>query len=204
MDHSFTFSKVFIENLPHYKAYRKHVQELVSRGLTTGNNQSESYLKYTMLNIQRMERLDKTIRLTDDIQSALLLLSGLSYWIVISEAWCGDCAQIIPVMYKIAEGSGGRIDLRIVGRDDNPELMSAFLTQGARAIPKLICIDADILKARYSWGPRPLPAIKIHEQFRQSIGAITKEQFDINLHKWYAQDKSIAIQQELADLIRSK
>ena len=59
---------------------------------------------------------------------------------VISEGWCGDAAQILPVINKMALVSN-KIEFRIVLRDENPALMDAFLTNGGKAIPKVIMID---------------------------------------------------------------
>ena len=60
--------------------------------------------------------------------------------LVLAEGWCGDAAQILPVINKIAEYSS-LIDLKVVCRDENPELMDQFLTNGSKSIPKVIIID---------------------------------------------------------------
>src|SRR5215217_2298139 len=60
--------------------------------------------------------------------------------LVISEGWCGDAAQILPILNKMALASDKKIDLRIVLRDENDELMSQYLTNGGKAIPKVIVI----------------------------------------------------------------
>jgi hypothetical protein len=39
-------------------------------------------------------------------------------WMVISEGWCGDGAQLIPVFDKMVAESDGKIDMKIVLRDE--------------------------------------------------------------------------------------
>lgn len=56
---------------------------------------------YTRLNISRMRRLDKTIKINEvDIDNFQECVERQT-WIVLAESWCGDTAQSIPV--KIAE-----------------------------------------------------------------------------------------------------
>ena len=48
-----------------------------------------------------------------------------------------------------------KIELKIALRDDNDELMQHFLTNGGKAIPKLIVLEAESLEDVADWGPRP-------------------------------------------------
>ena len=123
-----------------YAEYRKLVSDLLVNGQSTGSEQSESLTNYSKLNDARMNRLDKTIKLTDEVVSKLENLDHRYIWLVISEGWCGDAAQILPVINKMALASNKKIDLRIVLRDENEELMNQYLTNGGKAIPKVIVI----------------------------------------------------------------
>ena len=91
------------------------------------------------------------------------------------------------------------IDLRIVLRDDNDELMNQFLTNGARAIPKLIVLDKDN-KVIGNWGPRPEPARKLIADYKAANGVVD-EPAKIELQKWYLQDKGITTQKEITSLM---
>jgi hypothetical protein len=55
----------------------------------------------------------------------------------------------------MANESDGKVDLKIVLRDENEELMKLFLTNKTKAIPKLILIDRKTGGALAYWGPRP-------------------------------------------------
>jgi hypothetical protein len=85
-----------------YAEYIKLIDDLLLDGKTTGENQSEMMFNYGKLNRQRMNRLEKTIRLGDSLKEKLRGVKRKMIWLVITEGWCGDAAQNIPVIEKIA------------------------------------------------------------------------------------------------------
>ncbi|MEX2349619.1 MAG: thioredoxin family protein, partial [Flavobacteriaceae bacterium] len=123
-------------------------------------------------------------------------------WLVITEAWCGDAAQVLPVLNKVAETTP-KIALKLVYRDENPELIEMFLTSGSRSIPKLIALD-EHNQVLYTWGPRPTEAAKMVVDFKNLNGLLTPE-FKQDLQLWYNKDKGlniIADQLTLLDQLR--
>src|SRR6187455_367684 len=116
-----------------YSDYKKIISELLFEGKSTGKEQSEDLLQYSTLNEIRLKRLDKTITVSEEISCQLKEFEKEYIWLVISEGWCGDAAQILPILNKMALETD-KIDLRIVFRDLNNDLMNHFLTNGARAI----------------------------------------------------------------------
>ena len=156
-------------------------------------------LDYTKLNLQRMKRQDKTISLRPEVTAALEKLSRNLNWVVITEGWCGDAAQNVPTLAKIAEASGGKINLEFVVRDQNLELMDQYLTNGGRSIPKLICIDKETQQELGTWGPRPAEAQKLFLSLKEQ--GIPKDEFITAVHNWYTSDKTQSLQLEMADLI---
>ena len=98
-----------------------------------------------------MKRLDKTIQLSEKTNSYTKALKKSVTWLVLTEGWYGDAAQVLPVINKIASLSDF-IDLKIILRDEHEELMNKFLTNGSKSIPKLVAIDEN-KKVIYSWGP---------------------------------------------------
>lgn len=183
-----------------YSEYRKLVTDLLSEGKSTGEQQSESLTHYTTLNEVRMNRLEKTISISEDVISKLQNLGNNYIWLVISEGWCGDAAQILPILDKMAAASDKTIDLRIVLRDENNEFMSQYLTNGGRAIPKVIviCKEAGIVRAH--WGPRPKGATELMANYKKEFGVID-EKIKTDLQLWYLQDKGISIQNELIEIM---
>jgi hypothetical protein len=185
-----------------YAEYRKLVTDLLSEGKSTGNEQSESLTNYSKLNDARMNRLEKTITISEDVISKLQHLDNHYIWLVISEGWCGDAAQILPILNKMAHESDKKIDLRIVLRDENEELMNQYLTNGGKAIPKVIviCKEAGIVRA--DWGPRPKGASELMAKHKREVGAID-EKIKTDLQLWYLADKGISVQQELVEIMEN-
>src|SRR6476620_8632964 len=137
--------KDYLEKSMTYADYVKLIDDLLLEGKTTGPNQSEAMLGYAKLNRQRMHRLEKTVDLSAELKEAARRLERKLIWLVITEGWCGDAAQNIPVIEKIASASSN-IETRYVLRGENVELIDRFLTGGARSIPKLIALDAETLE----------------------------------------------------------
>lgn len=191
--------KESLKNSFTYSEYRTVVTSLLVEGKSTGNEQSEALTHYSELNQVRMNRLDKTIVLTDQAKEQLSQLQSSYIWLVISEGWCGDAAQLLPIMNKMAAFSEN-IDFRVVLRDENELLMNQFLTNGGKAIPKLIILDAETHKVLADWGPRPEGATKLIQDYKATHG-IVDETAKTNLQKWYLQDKGISTQNEIMLLI---
>jgi len=188
-----------LQNSFSYLNYRNHVSELIKEGISTGHTQTADLLHYSELNESRLKRLDKTIKILPEIETQLSNLSNKYTWLVLSEGWCGDAAQILPIINKMAELSEN-IDLKIVLRDDNEALMNLFLTNGGMAIPKLIILDAQTNEAIAEWGPRPKPARKLIADYKAANGVVD-ENAKIALQKWYLLDKGITTQNEIMTIM---
>ncbi len=187
-----------LQNSFSFAEYRKHIANLITRGKSTGHEQSDDLLHYSELNETRMNRLEKTIVVLPEIINNLQLLDKKYIWLVLREGWCGDAAQIVPVIHKMAEVTD-KIELKIALRDDNDELMQHFLTNGGKAIPKLIVLDAETLEVVADWGPRPTGAKQLIIDYKATHGIID-ETAKIELQKWYLHDKGVSIQQEIVEM----
>lgn len=183
-----------------YTEYKELVSELIKKGKSTGNTQSDDLLHYSELNETRIKRLDKTVVVDETIATKLKTLNKNFIWLVISEGWCGDAAQLLPIMNKMAEATE-KIDLRIVLRDENEALMNLFLTNGSKSIPKLIILEAETNEVIANWGPRPEPARKLIADYKEANGVVD-ETVKIELQKWYLNDKGLTTQNELLTLLR--
>ncbi|HXB93583.1 MAG TPA: thioredoxin family protein [Puia sp.] len=191
-------STEYLQKAIPYKAYKQLIDDLLSRGRTTGPDQSEAFIHYTQLNQQRMHRLDKTILLLPSVTSMMKAITIPQIWLVLTEAWCGDAAQSIPVMNALAE-LNPLISLRLLLRDENPGLMDHYLTNGvARSIPKLIGIDGVTMEELFNWGPRPSVLQELFYKMRAE--GMEYHQIKEELQRWYNKDRTIFIQEELAAL----
>jgi hypothetical protein len=184
-----------LQNSFSYDDYRKQITHLISVGKSTGHEQSKDLLHYSELNETRMNRLEKTIDVLPEIKIKLQNLEKKYIWLVLSEGWCGDAAQIVPVIHKMAEITD-KIELKIALRDDNNALMQHFLTNGGKAIPKLIVLDAENFEILADWGPRPHGAKQLIVDYKATHGVVD-ETAKIELQKWYLHDKGVSIQREI-------
>ena len=182
-----------------YVGYRNQIKNLLKEGKSTGKEQSEALTHYSELNEARMNRLEKTVKISTEIIQKLNQLNGDYIWLVISEGWCGDAAQILPVIYKMAELSE-KIDLKIVFRDENDDLTNLFLTNGTKSIPKLIILDKITLEVLGDYGPRPIGANQFMLDYKKEFGMID-EKAKSELQMWYFKDKGLSIQNEILELL---
>ena len=187
-----------LETAYNYQEYKKLLEELLAQGKTTGHDQSEEKVGYAKVNIQRMHRVEKTVSVDKNLKLLLADISSEYIWLVITEGWCGDTAQIVPVLNAIASATP-KIGLLFLLRDDNPEVMGQYLTNGARSIPKLICLKKDTLEEVFVWGPRPAPLQKLVMQMVKDN--VPKDEKGLIVQKWYNADQAVTIQEELRKLI---
>ena len=182
-----------------YEEYRKTVSDLLLKGLSTGNEQSEELTNYSSLNETRMNRLDKTIKISDENILKLKSLKRDYIWLVISEGWCGDAAQILPIINKM-DLETDKVELKIVFRDENDEFMNLFLTNRSKSVPKLVIIDKDTGSVVNFWGPRPMGATQLILDYKKEFGVVD-EKAKTDLQMWYLHDKGLSTQNEIIDLL---
>lgn len=194
------YPSIFDNEAMDYVTYRELIVNLLANGKTTGAEHSEAMLHYTKMNVQRMNRVEKTTVLNPDLLAAIENIKGTYNFLVISEGWCGDAAQIVPVIHKIASAAPNKFTLKLVLRDQNLPLIDAHLTNGGRAIPVLLVLDENKNLIAPKWGPRPAVLQNLMANWKKETSdmMVIAEQ----LHAWYAKDKTQAIQQELMELLK--
>jgi len=193
------YTNIFSNDGMTYQQYRSLIDELLLQHKTTGPDDSDAMLHYTKMNVQRMNRVDKTVKLNEDFLNVLNNVKNKYRFLVISEGWCGDAAQIVPVFDKIVTSFPDRFELRFVLRDKNLPLIDAHLTKGGRAIPVLLILDekGDVVK---KWAPRP----DILQELLAGWKRDSSDMMEIaeKLHGWYAKDKTQTTQQELTKIFK--
>ena len=183
-----------------YASYRRLIDDALAQGRTTGPQQSEELTAYTVLNVQRMSRLDKTVKLLPELAAAAAGLTNHYVWLLITEGWCGDAAQLVPVIEAVAQASAGHLRTAYVLRDDNLDLADQYLTNGSRSIPKLVVLHADTLTEVLHWGPRPAEAQALLLKLKAE--GMAHDDFIREIHAWYAHDRTQATQRELLALVQ--
>ncbi|WP_158796605.1 thioredoxin family protein [Pedobacter sp. L105] len=194
------YSNIFVNEALSYANYRDLIDFLLKEGKTTGTDHSDSMLQYTSLNVQRMNRIEKSVVLSEVLVEAIQKLRKNYLLLVISEGWCGDAAQIVPLFKKMAEIEPKKFDLRFILRDEHLSLMDQYLTNGGRAIPVLLVMDTEG-EVICKWGPRPAILQQLLQGWR-----ITTPEHDVwseKLHLWYARDRTHTTQLELTALVEN-
>jgi hypothetical protein len=104
--------------------------------------------------------------------------------LVIAEDWCGDASSTIPAVARFADVVPG-MELRVLRRDEHPELMDRYLTDGARAIPIVIVLD-EAWRELGHWGPRPAA---LQAFVMENRPLIPKAELYPQVRRWYARDR---------------
>lgn len=185
------------------EAYRELLEQLVREGRTTGADQGHEMVAYTKLNLSRTVRNEKTVELLPELRTALAQAPEMT-WLVITEPWCGDSSQVLPVLGMMAAATPA-IRMRVVLRDANLELMDHYLTLGGRSIPKVIAVDPQG-RELFTWGPRPKAAQEMvwANKALPPEEQLPTEALYARVHAWYAQDRGVSIQQEFLALLPAK
>jgi len=187
-----------IEQAMTYGEYSTLLETLIKINQTTGTNQSADMIEYAKLNLQRIRRLDTTTVVGAALQEKVRGISGKYIWLVLTEGWCGDASQILPVVNKIAE-LNPNIQLLFLLRDENLDIMDNYLTKGGRSIPKVIILEAETLTEITNWGPRPKEAQELFWQLKEA--KTPYDDIKLQVHTWYAKNKTKAIQDEFAEIV---
>ncbi len=153
----------------------------------------QGFAQYYSLNLKRIERIDRNFQLSDAQKERLKALGNDFKLLIISEGWCGDAAQVLPVVHVMMEELG--VEEKIVLRDENPELIDAYLTDGARSIPILIGVDSEGHEL-FRFGPRPLHGMELLKKHKADPKTYTVDEFHVDLQAWYNRDKGNAIFEE--------
>ena len=184
-----------------YEEYKVRAEkELNSFDLLTADKTAIERNEARKINAARMSRIEKQFQPDNESIELLKKINQGLLWVVISENWCGDSAQSLPVIAKLAS-QNTMIDLKIVLRDNNPEFMNNHLTNGKRSIPKLIIFDEDFHQLA-SWGPRPESARVLMERMLEE--RIEKPERLKKLHLWYAKNKGQEIEKEIISTLKSE
>lgn len=152
---------------------------------------------FTRLNLHRTLRIERTWQPSPALAARLTRLSVPQTWLVISEPWCGDSAQCLPCLVVAARLSP-LVRLRMLTRDDHPEVMDRFLTRGTRSVPILAGLDGEG-RELFRWGPRPAAAQAVVDAAKAA--GLDKAALQENLHLFYGRDRGRALDAELVAVL---
>lgn len=184
-------------------SYRQYldltVTEIESSDLIQLTEEEKKLLENKKLNLHRMTRIEKHYQVSEELKNLVKPIDKPQTWMIISETWCGDSAQNIPFISKIAELSQ-MITLKIILRDNNPNIMDLYLTNGTRSIPILVGFNENG-EELFKWGPRPQEAKKLFANLKAQ--GLEKSAILEKLHLWYGRNRGKNIEVELMEAIRT-
>ena len=117
--------------------------------------------------------------------------------LVLLEDWCGDAVNTIPMLAALVDAVP-QLELRVLERDANPDLMDAHLTGTSRSIPVVIVLDENFIERGW-WGPRPAELqrwVLSPEAHAMDAGERYKE-----VRRWYARDRGRTTLLEVIELL---
>lgn len=174
-------------------------EEVLDKKMTSAPYDNPTYYEYVKLNRSRQNRWFKTMpELPEELRQIISEIRSPQHWIIITEPWCMDSANILPFLAKIAR-SGEHITLDIQLRDTEPFLIDRYLTNGGKSVPKLVVRDAQG-EDLFTWGPRPETAQQlIFDRKNQGVSAT---EYKTELQQWYNADKGASVWKELGNLLQ--
>jgi hypothetical protein len=195
----FLFSES-LKNAISYEQYYALTNDIVASPAPAAPYNEPKMLKYTADNYDRMTRINREIAIDQKLYNLMDSLTEDWLWVVLSEPWCGDASQTVPAMAAIAACSG-HVDLKILLRDANLDVMDAYLTNNGRSIPKLVCVRKADMEELGIWGPRPAPLQIVVNRYKDAADMSMTQKINM-VHEWYDIDKSAIIQEEFIQLIK--
>jgi len=181
--------------------YAAYLQLMAQRADQTTDglpDEAAERIEFTRLNLHRSQRIARTYRISAVLSELLDRIDQPQLWLALTEPWCGDSAQCLPYIAVMAQQNPA-IDLRLLLRDDNLDIMDKYLTDGKRGIPVLVAQDAEE-RQLYQWGPRPVGAQAVFDEGKTA--GLQKPQIMEKLHLWYGRDRGRAVEAEFVAVLR--
>ncbi len=135
-------------------------------------------------------------KVPEDLLARVSAVGGEWHLLVLSEDWCGDAVNTVPVLAKLAE-LAPTLDLRVLPRDENLDLMDAHLSGTSRAIPVVMLLDERYEEQGW-WGSRPAP---LQAWVTGPGAAMEKEARYRDVRAWYARDAGRTTLEEIVTLL---
>lgn len=130
----------------------------------------------------------------DAVDRLRQVASGLRI-LVLSEDWCSDCFSCVPVVARLAEQAG--MELRVLGRDANPDLMARHLSTSTESIPVVMVLGGGLQVLAW-WGPRPS---LLQRWYRNEAKFLEKEERGRRKRAWYARDRGRTVVAEFVETV---
>ncbi len=153
----------------------------------------DRFLAEAEVNRDLWQAVSKRAVVSDFAVERVQALGGHWHLLVLADDWCGDAVNTLPVLARLAD-LADNLDLRVLPRDENPDLMDSHLSpRGARAIPVVMILD-ESFRERGWWGARPA---ELQRWVDETGSTISKTDRYREIRRWYARDKGATAVDEI-------
>ena len=156
----------------------------------------EAFLNDAEANRELWHAVTRRAVVSDKIAARAKSLTDRWHLLVLAEDWCGDAVNTVPAIAELAR-IAPNLDLRVVGREANADIMDTHLTGQSRSIPVVLLLDADFVERAW-WGPRPSA---LQEWVRSDGQGLSKEDRYREVRRWYARDRGVTAMTDVLDMI---
>ncbi|MCB0509345.1 MAG: thioredoxin family protein, partial [Bacteroidetes bacterium] len=176
----FQFTKEKVNKLLSLEDYLAYTRQVIDKTIVKAPYDEAYYFSYTEANFKRSEKIRTQVELNKKLYNELNEGVDTWTWILITEPWCGDASFAQPIIEALC--LAGNMELKIALRDEEEELMEAYLSNGAKAIPKLIVLN-ERLEPLFTWGPRPKELQSLIQDLLKN-GGNSEDKLKL-AHQWY-------------------
>ena len=156
----------------------------------------ETMLGTVAKNFELWAAMWRFARVDDEYVRRVSSLAGSWHLLVLSEDWCGDAVNTVPIVARLAERCDN-VDLRVLARDANLDIMDAHLTGRSRSIPVIIALD-EAYEERGWWGPRPTAL----QRWVSGQGQLLEKTVRYReARTWYARDRGRTTLEEVVSML---
>ena len=144
--------------------------------------------------------LYKRVTIPIEISARVEALGGHWHLLVLSEDWCGDSVNIVPIVAKLCEAVSN-MDMRILARDENLDIMDEHLTGGrSRSIPIVILLNQKYQECGW-WGPRPSA---LQKWVVEKGMKLPKDERYREVRTFYARDHGLTTMGEIVGMLEQR
>ncbi len=192
-----------IDGAMDYATYVAMVKQLVEGYRTAGSEGRDIKHQMTGVNYETILDLERSVILEKETINLLQRQHSELVWVFITEPWCLDSANALPVIHKMAE-LNSNIELKIVLKSAPPYIIESFPTNNSLSTPKTISLDKFSLITWGTWGPRPEPLQAIVRIWLKDMSKEEKEgdsfqvlHYQKLIREWFKRDATKTMQAEM-------
>ena len=186
----------YIQNGYNFEDYLEQIEDELEKQIELDD--PKELVPYYAINLKQSREIRKNFRYNPGMEKKAKSYNAELKFLVISEGWCEDASQIVPIVDRLAETIG--IECKIVFRDENLELMEEYHTNGSFSVPIIIGVTPEGEEA-FRFGPRPAKAMEFTNRFKKDPDKYSKDDFIEDLDRYYLENHGQDIISEILTLI---